>query len=188
MSNETIKFTNNMIEQRRVKIKQLTALRTRKTEETEKEAKLSKLLAQAELDHNACMRSNLAGDASDQKLKESKISLKELTDRLQETKKTIEFISEDISRLNHESSDLRGDIAIRRADACTEIAKEIFDEITANKKFYKKLVDGYAVFLSSHDHNKSWLRFVLLNFPQPGDRNIRLAEERFKESNDFMRD
>ncbi len=188
MSNVTIKLVNNMIEQRNIKNKQLLALQTRKTEETEKEAKLNNLLAQAELEHNTCMRANLTGNASDQKLKESKINLKQSADYLQETKEVIKFISEDITKLNYEIGDLRGDIAVYRENLCSELTKELFDEMPANKKLNEKLATGYAAHCSSNDFDRSWIRFILRCFPQPDDRNMQLAVEKLKASNDFMRD
>ncbi|MBA3757174.1 MAG: hypothetical protein H0X02_13575 [Nitrosomonas sp.] len=68
MSDESMKIVKNSSEQLKIKRKQLSALQAKEVVETEKVAKLSKLLEQAGLDHETCMRSNLEGNASDQEL------------------------------------------------------------------------------------------------------------------------
>jgi hypothetical protein len=188
MSNESMMIVKNGIEQRNIKSKQLCALQAKEVEVSEKETKLLKLLEQAGLDHESYMRSNLTGDASDQVLQESKINLKELADSIQETKETLKFISETRTKLNFEISYLNGDIAVHRGILCLKLAREAHDEMAANKKLNEKLVAGYAAFISSGDYDRSWPRFLMCNFPHPSEPNIKLAVEKFKASNEFMRD
>ncbi|MBS0300377.1 MAG: hypothetical protein JSR32_10740 [Proteobacteria bacterium] len=188
MSKETIVFLKSIIEQRKIKSKQLCALQTKESEETEKEAKLSKLLEQAKLSHDIYWRANLVGNASDQDLKESKINLKGLSDSLQKTNETLKLISETRTNLSFEIESLNGDIAVHRGTLCRKLAKEALDEMAANKKLKEKLADGYAAFLSSGDYDRSWIRFILSSFPQPNESDMRLAVEKLKANNDFMRD
>lgn len=188
MSNESIMILKNGIEQRNIKSKQLSALQTKGVEETEKEAKLSKLLEQAGLDHETCMRSNLVGNASDQDLKESKINLKELADSLQETKEALKLIAETRTKLNLEIYNLNDEIAVHRGILCLKLAREAQDEMAANKKLNEKLAAGYAACVLSGDYDRSWPRFLMCSFPHPSEHDMQLAVEKFKVSNDFMRD
>jgi hypothetical protein len=47
---------------------------------------------------------------------------------------------------------------------------------------------GYAGFLSSGELNKSWLQFLLCNFPHPSEHGMKIAIEKFKADHEFMRD
>lgn len=188
MNNEYLQIVKNSTEQKRIKSKQLLVLQTKEPEEIEKEAKLSKLLEQAKLDHDACMRNHLVGSASDQDLMESKNNLKELSACLQETRETIKLIAETRIKLNDEISDHDGNITMYRSGLCGELAKEFHDEMATNKKLNEKLAYGYAVFRETGHPNRSWERFILNCFPPLSERDRQLAEEKLKANNDFMRD
>lgn len=188
MENESLVIIKNSSEELKIKKKQLIALQAREVEETEKVAKLSKLLEQARIDHGTCMRSSLAGNASDQELIESKTILKGLADSLQETKETLKFIAETRPKLMSEISSLDGDRAVHRATISAKLAEEFHSEMMKNKKLLEKLAYGYAAFLSSGHYDRSWLRYLSSCFPQPSEHEMNLANEKFKASNDFMRD
>ena len=188
MNNEYLQIVKNSTEQKRIKNKQLLVLQTKEPEEIEKEAKLSKLLEQAKLDHDACMRNHLVGSASDQDLMESKNNLKELSDCLQETRETIKLIAETRIKLNHEISDHDGNITTYRSGLCRELAKELHDEMAINKKLNEKLAYGYAAFCKSGHYNMSWGQFLADCFPFPSEHDRQLAEDKLKANNDFMRD
>lgn len=188
MNNESFQIVKNSIEQKRIKNKQLLALQTKELEEIEKEAKLSKLMEQAQLNHEACMRSSLTGSTSDQEVIDSRSNLKDLSNRLQETRENIKFIAETRIKLNHEIGDLTGDITVNRSILCGELAKESYDEMATNKKLNEKLVSGYAAFCKSGHYDRSWNQFILYCFPPPSERDMQPAEEKLKANNDFMRD
>ena len=188
MNKEYLQIVKNSVEQKRIKNQQLLVLQTKEPEEIEKEAKLSKLLEQAKLDHDVCMRNHLVGSASDQDLMKSKNNLKELSDCLQETRETIKFIAETRIKLNREIGDLDMDLTTYRSALCGELAKESHDEMATNKKLNEKLAYGYAVFLKTGHYDRSWNRFILDCFPIPSERDMQLAEQKLKAGNDFMRD
>lgn len=188
MSKESMMIVKNGIEQLRIKKQQLLALQTKEADENEKISKFNKLLEQAMIDHEACMRSNLVGNASDKNLDESKSNLKELADSLQEAKEKLQLISDTRAKLNSEVSTLNGDLTVHRSILCAKLAKDTHDEMVANKKINEKLVVGYAAFLASGDHDTSWTRFLLLNYPLPSEHEMNLAVEKFRANNEFMRD
>ena len=188
MSKESMMIVKNGIEQLRIKKQQLLALQTKEADENTKISKLNKLLEQAMIDHETCMRSNLVGNASDQDLKESKANVKGLGDSLQEANETLISISETRAKLNYEISDINDEIAVHRATICHKLAREEHAEMAANKKLNEKLAGGYAAFLSSSDYDRSWARFLVCCFPHPSERDIQLAVGKLKQSNDFMRD
>ena len=188
MNIESLQIVKNAIEQKRIKSTQLLTLQTKEAEEIEKEVKLSKLLEQAKLDHDACMRNHLVGSASDQEVMNSRSNLKDLSNRLQETRENIKFITETRIKLNHEISDLTGDLTVHRGILCSSLAKESYDEMATNKKLNEKLAYGYAAFRKTGHYDRSWNRFILDCFPIPSERDMQLAEEKLKASNDFMRD
>lgn len=188
MSEESMIIVKNSSEQLKIKRQQLSALQKKEVEETAKVEKISKLLEQAVLDHETCMRSNLVGNASDQDLKESKANVKGLGDSLQEANETLISISETRAKLNSEISSLNDDITVHRGILCHKLAREEHAEMAANKKLNEKLAGGYAAFLSSGDYDRSWARFLVCCFPHPSERDIQLAVGKFKAGNDFMRD
>lgn len=187
MSKETTAL-KNMIEERRVKIKQTAVLQVKETEKMEEAAKIGELLQQAKKTHDSCLLANLAGTASDQDLKESKTSLKELSDSLQETKEALQFISEARRKLNLEIGTLNGDILVHRGALCRKLAESVFAETGMDKKLKEKLISGCAAFQMTGDFDMSWQRFLVLCFPQPSDGDMQLAAEKLKTNNDFMQD
>ncbi|WP_110382374.1 hypothetical protein [Nitrosomonas ureae] len=91
--------------------KQLLALEKKAAEEVEKVTKLTKLLEQAEIDHEACLHSNLAGNTTDQKLEESKSNLRKLADSIQDANERSYPMQKIKDKLLIEIYDLEGAIA-----------------------------------------------------------------------------
>lgn len=188
MTNETIATLKNMTEERKVKIKQLSVFQAKEDEKNAEAARLNELLEQAKKSHDALILSNLSGIASDENLKESKINLNGLADSVQEIKDTIKLISEAKAKLNQEIESLSDDIKVRRGDLCRKSAEEAYVETSTNKKLNEKLVAGYAACMLGNPYDRSWLAFLARSFPHPSERDMQLAVEKFKASNEFMAD
>lgn len=188
MSKESMIIVRNSSEQLKIKKQQLLNLQTKEVEANERAVKLAKLLEQAELDHQTCMLANLAGNANDQEIIESKIIMKGLIDSLQEAQDDIKLLSETRPKLMSEISALEGDRTVHRSILCAKMANEAHEEMASNRKLKEKLVAGYAPFRASGDFDTSWTRYLLLNYPLPSEHEINLAAEKFRASNDFMRD
>lgn len=188
MSNESIAMIKTKTEQLRIKKKQLLALQKKEIEGNEKAAMLEKSLAQAKIDHEACLLSNLAGKTTDKALDQSKATIKKLIDSIQETNE----ISEPMQKIKHdlqfEIYDLEGNIAAHRSILCRELEKEAREEIAANKKLTEQLSEGFVAFMSNGEPNTTWERFLLLNFPHPSQHDMQMAVDQFKASYEFMRD
>ena len=100
--------------------------------------------------------------------------------RIIDAKEALKFISETRPKLMSAISFIDGERTMHRAAICSKLAKEAHDEMVANKKL--------AAFLSSGDYDMSWPRYLMCCFPYPSERDIQIAADKFKASNDFMRD
>jgi len=188
MSNELTATLKSDIEKQRIIKTQLTALQKKVDERRQQAADLSESLARAKADHEACVLANLAGNASDKELEESEANLKRLADSIAKVTEPFEHEWKIRDRLSLESFDLEGIISANRSILCQKLLKECYAETAENKKINARLAAGYAGFLSSGELNKSWLQFLLCNFPHPSEHGMKIAIEKFKADHEFMRD
>jgi len=188
MSNESIAMIKTNTEKLRIKKRQLLALLKKETEGNDKAAMLAQSLAQAKIDYEAFLLSNLAGNTTDKALDQSKATIKKLIDSIQEANE----ISEPMQKIKHdlqfEIYDLEGNIAAHRSILCRELEKEAREEIAANKKLTEQLSEGFVAFMSNGEPNTTWERFLLLNFPHPSQHDIHNAVDKFKAAYEFMRE
>lgn len=188
MSEESLAIIKTSTAQLKIKKSQLAALETKQTEENDKLNNLSKLLDQAKLDHETCMRATLAGNATAQDLKDSKAKIIELNESIQECRDALKFISEVRPALNHEIIFLKENITAHRAILCSKLFDEAQEANTNDKKFRGKMMDSYAMFLSTGHFDRSWLQHLLLVYPHPNAKDLDIACEKFKANHEFMRD
>lgn len=186
--NQTISVLKNLLEDRKIKDKQLSSLRSKEVKFIEKESELSKLLEKTQSKHDDCIRLNLSGNISDQQLGESKNNLKELTNDLQEVKENLRILTELKAQLMTELSFINGDIDVHRAIFCGKLAEEKFDKFAKDRKLHKKLVDYYAIFYRSTTITKGWEHFLPKCFAFPSEVELQTAFDKLKESNEFLRD
>lgn len=188
MSNQSLTILRADLEKQRINKKQLLALEKKAAEEVEKVTKLTKFMKQAEIDHEACLLSNLAGNTTDQKLEESKANLRKLADSIQEANETSNPMQKIKDKLLFEMYDLEGAISAHRSILCSELAKEAREGIAANKKLIEQLSEGFIAFISNGEPSTTWERFLLLNFPHPSQHDMQNAINKFKTKNEFMYD
>ena len=186
--NQTISVLKNLLEDRKIKDKQLSSLRAKEIEFVEKESELSKLLEQARLKHDDCIRANLAGNISDQQLRESKDNLKELTNSVQEIKESLRILVDLKNKLMSELSITNGDLSVHREILCGKLSQEKYTELSKDKKLYEKLIAGYAAFYRSTELIKSWESFLVKCFERPSEEAMRLAEDKLRQSHELLRD
>lgn len=184
--NQTISVLKNLLEDRKIKDKQLSSLRAKEIEFVEKESELSKLLEQARFKHDDCIRANLAGNISDQQLRESKDNLKELTNSVQEIKESLRILVDLKIKLMGELSITNGDLSVHRAIFCGDLSNSFFSDLSKEKKLYQRLVDGYAAFCKSNALLKTWPSYLSECFEHPPEEAMRLAEQKLKDSNELL--
>lgn len=189
MSNNNLKLLHSNLEQYKALSNQLSILGKKETEEIENQSRLREMVKQAEQKYEGCLKANLTGVAGDQELEKAKAELKKLNESYDESKQRLGLIQQMRGNLNNEAGDLRGDVRLYRGLVCLNMARESQAEMEGNKKLNEKMIAGYAAFLSATgEPDRSWRRFIYDCFPEPSERDINLAVEKFKASNDFMSD
>lgn len=181
-------FLKNAIQQKRIKNQQLVALQEKEVEFLEKEVEFSKLLEKAKLNNDDCMRSYLSGNISDQEMQEAKAHLKELANSFEEVRENIKFITQTRIGLNREIGTLDGEVTVYRSLLCGELAKEVYEEMAANRKLNEKLLVGYSAFHQSGDCDRSWVRFLTMAFNSPSENDLQAAKDKLKKDHELLRD